>query len=428
MSKKNWYSSESWYAPLYREKPAKKDRGSKRPRLSFGWRLGIGLALVLGLIVLSSVLFSGAEPEIGFDGSFVYDNGFVYEGELPDDWQEYFESYYGEVEGPVYQYNLERVTEPVDYVLEFEKPGKELSLQELYEKCYRPIVSIMGYVDGVEGYAWGSGFIVSEYGLVITNSHIVEGCDYVVVKLHDDSSYEAKLVGGDSTCDIALLKIEATGLPAVEFGDSGKLKVGDKVAAIGNPLGENFRMTFTDGIVSALERGMDYNGSKMNLIQTNTAMNKGSSGGALFNIYGQVVGITNMKMTSSFSTVEGIAFAIPSATIRSVVHDLVEYGEVRGRPSIGITVGPIAPDAAEHYGIPGGLYISAVSEGSDAKAKGIREGDIITAVNGNPARTNDDVLDVKNSLIVGDSINFTIWRDGESFDVDVILVDTNDIY
>ncbi len=422
MSKKNWYSSGGWYEPLYTPPVPRKSRGQKRRRLSFGWRLGIGLGLVVGLIILSSLLFSGADTEN--PGDFI-----IGSDEMPENWQDYFDEYYTEVEGLEAEIYLEKAASVPEFELEFAKPAEaELTLQQLYENCASSTVSIMGYVDGEEGYYWGSGIIISADGLILTNTHVISECDSALVKLYDDSEYDAKLVGADTASDIAVLKIEAKGLPAAQFGESAGLQVGDKVAAIGNPLGETFRMTLTDGIISAIERGIDYNGHSMNLIQTNTAINEGNSGGALYNMYGQVIGVTNMKMMSTFSSIEGIGFAIPSATVKMVVNSLIDFGEVRGRPSIGITVGPVTEYAADHYGIPNGLYVTDVSKGSDAESKGIMAGDIVTAVNGEPVETTDDILAVKSSLIVGDSISFTIWRNGESFDVDVILVDTNDIY
>jgi len=422
MSNNNWYSADSWYAPLYNQQPAKAPRGANRRRLSFGWRLGIGLALVIGLIVLSSLLFSGQEAEPG--------DAFLYGGEMPEDWQDYFDAYYAdEPAGTQAVINLEKASNVPAFELELNKPGDaELTLQQLYEKCAPSTVSIMGYVDGQDGFYWGSGVVLSADGLILTNTHVIEGCDSVTVTLYDDTVYDAKLVGADTTSDIALLKIEARGLRAAEFGESADLAVGDKVAAIGNPLGETFRMTLTDGIISAIERGINYNGHSMNLIQTNTAINEGNSGGALYNMYGQVIGITNMKMMSTYSSIEGIGFAIPSSTVKSVSDALVKFGEVRGRTSIGITVGPVPENAAEHYELPIGLYVSAVSEGSDAKTKGIQVGDIITACNGEPVDENEDIISVKNTLSVGDSMSFTVWRDGETLDVDIVLVDTNDIY
>ena len=184
----------------------------------------------------------------------------------------------------------------------------------------------------------------------------------------------------------------------------------------------------TNGIISAIDRGLNYNGRTMSLLQTNTAINQGNSGGALFNMYGQVVGITNMKMMSYYSSIEGIGFAIPSTTVKTVVDSLAANGEVRGRPSIGITVGAIPEDVSGHYDIPAGLYVSGVQENSDAQAKGVQVGDILTAVNGTPVSTTEEVSQIKDSMQVGDSMVLSLWRDGESLEVDIELMDTNDLY
>ena len=166
----------------------------------------------------------------------------------------------------------------------------------------------------------------------------------------------------------------------------------------------------------------------MSLLQTNTAINQGNSGGALFNMYGQVVGITNMKMMSYYSSIEGIGFAIPSTTVKTVVDSLAANGEVRGRPAIGITVGAVPDDVSDHYELPAGLYISAVQEGSDAEAKGVRAGDILTAVNGVKVYITEDVAAVKNDLNVGDTMTLSIWRQGETLEIEISLMDTNDLY
>ena len=298
----------------------------------------------------------------------------------------------------------------------------------LYERCADSIVAITGTVEDESGYYWGTGIIASPDGLIVTNAHIIDGCDSAKVTLYNDESFEAKLVGVDAISDLALLKIDAEELPAATFGDISSIAVGDQVAAIGNPLGEDFRSTLTNGIISAIDRGLNYNGRTMSLLQTNTAINQGNSGGALFNMYGQVVGITNMKMMSYYSSIEGIGFAIPSSTVKSVVDSLAANGEVRGRPSIGITVGAIPEDVSGHYDIPAGLYVSDVQENSDAQAKGVQVGDILTAVNGTPVSTTEEVSAIKDSLKVGDSMVLSLWREGEMLEVEIELMDTNDLY
>ena len=420
-------NGESWYAPLKREEaaPAKE---KKKKRLPVGWRIALGALLLFGLIAGSSMLFSNAGSETGGG-----DGGSIQipapGDQMPENPKDFFENYYTAPGGGKAEYHLAKEEEQFDFQIEL-IPAKdgEKSLQEIYADCADSIVAITGYVDGKTGYYWGTGIVMSADGLILTNAHVVEKCDRATVTVSDNTSYEARLVGADAASDVAVLKIDAEGLKPAVFGDSNALSVGEKVAAIGNPLGEDLRATLTDGIISAIGRGVNYNGNSMNLLQTNTAINEGNSGGALFNMFGQVIGVTNMKMMSSYSSIEGIGFAIPSTTVRSVVNSLILYGEVRGRPAVGVTVGAIPENASQQYDLPGGLYVTEVSKGSDAEAKGIVPGDIITAVNGEPAKTTEDIVRVKNALYVGDSITFTIWRNGETFDVEVVLVDFNDIY
>ena len=426
MSNNDWYNDESWYAPLNRQEEKPQPKPEKKKKKVMVRVIG-AVCLALLLLIGTSIAFREPDSEQTGGNSLLPSIG--ENDDMPENWQDFFDSYYESVQTDVAEINIPRAKLPIDYTLELQSAAeKELSLQELYQNCSPSIVAISGYVDGKTGYSWGTGVVLSEDGLILTNTHVIEDCDRATVTLYDDSVYEAKLVGADAISDVAVLKIEATGLPAASFGDSGSLMVGDRVAAIGNPLGETFRMTLTDGIISAIERGINYNGHSMTLLQTNTALNEGNSGGPLFNMYGQVVGVTNMKMMSSYSSIEGIGFAIPSSTVKSVVNALVAEGEVRGRPSVGITIGGIPDNASEHYNIPGGVYVSDVTRGSDAEAKGIQVGDIITAVNGQPVSTVDEVGAIKNQLNVGDSMTFTIWREGETFDVDVVLMDTNDIY
>lgn len=410
---------QDWYAPLEEHTSPESEKKKRKPGKA-SWRIGGAILLVVLLIAASSLIFSGSNQRT--EAPYISGDG------MPDDWNDYLDNYYQVTESKDAEIKLPRAELVPDFKVAISSDrGKELSLQELYDQCSKSIVAIKGYQDGVDGYYWGSGIILSKDGLILTNTHVIENCDTARVTLYDNSSYAATLVGADSTSDIAVLKIDVSGLTPASFGDSAELAIGDKVAAIGNPLGETFRMTLTDGIISAIDRGISYNGHSMTLLQTNTAINEGNSGGALFNMYGQVIGVTNMKMMSSYSSIEGIGFAIPSSTIAAVADSLMQYGEVRGRTAIGITVGAIPENVTSHYDLPTGLYVSAVEEKSDAAAKGIQQGDIITAVNGNPASATSDILTVKNTLSVGDTITFTIWRDGETFDVDVTLVDENDL-
>lgn len=412
MSNTERSSLESWYAPLKREQPQKKRRRRKKT----AWRIAAVLILVLVLILGSSLAFSGSGADSSQSGS------------MPDDWEDYFRNYFEDAQTTTVNTNIPRADLEPGFTIELQEQGEELSLQQLYERCADTIVAITGTVEDESGYYWGTGVIASPDGLIVTNAHIIDGCDSAKVTLYNDESYEAKLVGVDGISDLALLKIDAEGLPAAVFGDVSSIAVGDEVAAIGNPLGEDFRSTLTNGIISAIDRGLNYNGRTMSLLQTNTAINQGNSGGALFNMYGQVVGITNMKMMSYYSSIEGIGFAIPSSTVKSVVDSLAANGEVRGRPSIGITVGAIPEDVSSHYDIPSGLYVSGVQENSDAKLKGVQVGDILTAVNGQEVYTTEDVAAIKDAMAVGDTMTLSLWRDGETIEVEIELMDTNDLY
>ena len=431
----NWYNSQSWYAPLISDETtettdaATAQAGADKKRLTKHTR-GLTPGRITGLIIILLLVIAGTSIAFQHVGaSSVVPSIPTEREEMPGNMEEFFEQYYEAIETDTADVKLPVVEKrPANRVEVSPNPGEELSLQQIYERCAPAIVSISGYEGESIGYNWGSGIVIQENGIILTNTHVIEECDRAVVTFDDGSEYDAELIGADVISDIALLKIDAHDLITVSLGDSNMMKVGDRVAAIGNPLGEDFRNTLTDGIISAIERGMNYQGRSMTLLQTNTAINEGNSGGALFNLYGQVVGITNMKMMSSYSSIEGIGFAIPSTTACAVVNALLSDGEVRGRPAIGITVGAIPTNAKEKYELPDGLYVSDVSDGSDAKEQGIQPGDIITAVNGKAVQTTDDITAIKNELQVGDTMIFNIWRDGEILMITITLVDTNDIY
>ena len=467
----NWYDTDSWYAPLeQKQAPAEPFQAeapvtparSRKKRLWFSLTAFLLVAaLVLGLC-LPAMLHKdqrAAASQAPFtenpfqqsperDGSPApteqpgEDKGFNHSAdgaekpdtedgdeEFPEQWSDFFENYYQETDSSSAVVNIERTEGNDTFAIRLQEAGKtELSLQVLYDKCAPSIVAISGYTKGVQGYNWGTGVVLTADGLILTNTHVIDACDRATVTLFNDQEYEAKLVGFDTFSDLAVLKIDAKGLKPAEFGDSSSLRVGDPVAAIGNPLGDTFRCTLTDGIISAISRDISYKGRTMTLLQTNTALNEGNSGGALFNMYGQVVGITNMKMMSSYSSIEGIGFAIPSVTVREVVSGLVRFGEFRGRPSIGITVGAIPEEAESRYQLPKGLYITDVQKNSDAWVKGVRPGDILMEVNHIQVLTTADVSEIKNQFSVGDSLHFTIWRNGETLEFDVLLMDNNDLY
>lgn len=438
-----------WYIRDELESPVS-EKGRTKRSLRVWRTVGI-IATVLVLIVGSSVAFGrlseNNETENYYDNGFSVNNGnedfsfaipwgngddpFKFEEDMPDSFKDFFEGYYTEDDSTklTSDVNIPREDDPGNYEVELVEPQNEkLTLTQLYEKCVPSVVAIYGTVNGESSFYYGTGIVLTENGLILTNTHVIEGCDAASVKLFDDSEYEAKLVGADAISDLAVLKIEAEGLIPAQFGISDDLKVGEDVAAIGNPLGEEFRQTLTNGIISAIGRGISYKGRSMTLIQTNTALNNGNSGGALFNMYGQVIGVTNMKMMSSFSSIEGIGFAIPSKTVQEIVNTLMKYGKVVGRPSLGMTVGSIPESAMEKYGMPDGAYVAGLQPNSDAAKVGVEVGDVIIEVNGIKVTTADEINEIKNNFKIDDTMHFKIWREGKTLEFDIRLMDTNDIY
>ena len=253
----------------------------------------------------------------------------------------------------------------------------------------------------------GSGVIITSDGYIATNNHVVEGASKITVTTADSKSYTAKLVGRDEQTDIAVLKIEATGLKNATLGKSSSLEVGDEVVAIGNPLGE-LSGTVTNGIVSALNREVTIENETMSLIQTNASINAGNSGGGLFDKNGLLVGVVNAK--ASGENVEGLGFAIPIDTAKEVIEQIMDYGYVKGRVTSGLTLIDILDkQTAMQYGVNElGVYIYSVEEGSNAEKAGLKSGYIITAVNDTKVESASVFKAVINKLEVGDTIKVTV--------------------
>ena len=299
-----------------------------------------------------------------------------------------------------------------------------LCLQDIYSSVIDSVVSISSMTSS--GTSSGTGIIMSSDGYVITNHHVITGALVISVLTNDNQEYEAALVGSDEMSDLAVLKIDARGLQAAEFGDSSKLRVGDSVVAIGDPLGVQLRGTMTNGIISAINRDLTVGDRTMTLIQTNAALNNGNSGGPLINCYGQVIGINTVKMSSYYTataSVEGLGFAIPISVAKPIIDELIENGYVAGRPAIGISGDSLPSYYRTYYRLPDGVYVTSVNEGSDAKAKGIREGDIVTAINGERISSIDELNTVKNQYAAGDEVTLTVYRSGTYYEVTVTLVD-----
>ena len=299
-----------------------------------------------------------------------------------------------------------------------------LSLQDIYSTVIDSVVSISSMTSS--GTSSGTGIIMSPDGYVITNHHVITGALVISVLTNDNQEFEAALVGSDEMSDLAVLKIDARGLQAAEFGDSSKLRVGDSVVAIGDPLGVQLRGTMTNGIISAINRDLTVGDRTMTLIQTNAALNNGNSGGPLINCYGQVIGINTVKMSSYYTataSVEGLGFAIPISVAKPIIDELIENGYVAGRPAIGISGDSLPSYYRTYYRLPDGVYVTSVNEGSDAKAKGIREGDIVTAINGEKICSIDELNTVKNQYAAGDEVTLTVYRSGTYYEVTVTLID-----
>ena len=269
--------------------------------------------------------------------------------------------------------------------------------------------------------ASGSGFILTADGYVLTNYHVIESSSSISVTLYDGKSYDATLIGYDESSDIAVLKIDAEGLTPVVLGDSDNLNVGDSVVAIGNPLGE-LTFSLTSGAVSALNREITLSNSvTMNLIQTDCAINSGNSGGALFNLYGEVIGITNAKYSGSGSgaSIDNIGFAIPINHVRGIVESIIENGYV-AKPYIGVNVSDVSEETMG-YGLPAGAAVKAVSEDSPAEKAGLQINDIITAVNGKEISGRTGLSEAVSAASVGDTLTLTVYRQGKTISVNVTV-------
>ena len=295
-----------------------------------------------------------------------------------------------------------------------------LSLQEIYDKNISSVVSIV-----CASGSTGTGVVLSTDGYIVTNCHVVENARAITVLLTDLQQYEARLVGADSVSDLAVLRIEADGLIPAEFGDSAVLRVGDSVAAIGDPLGVEFRGTMTNGIVSAINRDVTTGGRTLTLIQTNAALNSGNSGGPLINCYGQVVGINTLKIGAftDAAGVEGLGFAIPSTTVREIANQLIAQGYVSGRPSLGLTGEAVSTFDQYYFRLPAGLYINAVEAGSPAAQLGIESGDILVRINDTAVTSANDLETALYDFQVGDTVTIVIARNGSYYQLEVPLIE-----
>ena len=269
--------------------------------------------------------------------------------------------------------------------------------------------------------ASGSGFIISEDGYILTNFHVVEGSSSISVSTYAGDSYDAKLIGYDESNDIAVLKIEAEELSPVVLGDSDNLNVGDSVVAIGNPLGE-LTFSLTSGAISAKGREVTFSGGiTMTLLQTDCAINSGNSGGALFNLYGEVIGVTNAKYSSSGSgaSIDNIGFAIPINSIRQIVETIIEKGYVT-KPYLGVSVSDVS-ESYQIYGLPAGAAVQSVATGSPAQEAGLKQGDIITKAGDKEITCASDLTAMVAQAQTGESLTLTVYRRGQTITLTAVV-------
>ena len=331
---------------------------------------------------------------------------------------------------PVQEEETVQTSTQPDYTHTAASSSGDLTAAQVYSENVNAVVGITseGTTTNVFGQtsavaSSGSGFIISTDGYIVTNYHVVQGATTLTVTLYNGEEYDATVVGYEASNDVALLKIDATDLTAVTVGDSDALQVGDQVLAIGNPLGE-LTFTMTGGYISALDREINTDGTPLNMMQTDVAINSGNSGGPLFDMNGQVVGITTAKYsgsTSSGTSIEGIGFAIPINDVMKIVNDLKEYGYVKDRAYLGIGAKDLDQSTAQTYSLPMGVYVASVEEGSCAEKAGVQAGDIITGIGSYQVESYTDLAASLKKFSAGDSTTLSLYRAGAELSVEITL-------
>jgi len=307
--------------------------------------------------------------------------------------------------------------------------GDSLSVNDIIEKNADAVVEIV--VSGTSQNMWGqlqltegagSGVIVKDNGYIATNYHVIQGARKVQVTLHNGDSYPAQIVGSDAENDIAVIKIDAKDLTTATIGDSSLVKVGDLAVAIGNPLGQ-LGGTATSGIISALDRTLNVEGTTLTLMQTDAAINGGNSGGGLFNVKGELIGIVESK--ASAVGVEGLAFALPINSVSGIINDMIENGgsgqTSKATPAVGIVISDVSEENAQYYGLESaGVYIAQVT-GENAQAAGFQEEDRIVSFNGTEIKSGTDFISLVRKCKVGDTVTIVVSRKGQQIEIKTVL-------
>ena len=305
-----------------------------------------------------------------------------------------------------------------------EPAREEMSAADIYEQSVNAVVGVTTRTTTTNYWGYetpaavaGTGFFISGDGYILTNYHLVENPESITITCYNGDTYDAELIGYDSSDDMAVLKVDADDLPYLTLDSAGDLRVGDDVVAIGNPLGE-LTFSLTHGMVSALDREVTMSsGTRMTLIQTDCAINNGNSGGPLLNMYGEVVGITNGKYTGS--AIDNVGFAVPISDIASSVRSIIDNGYI-AKPYIGVTVSDVGEEALS-YGLPKGAAIKDVVDDGPADKAGIKTNDIVTAINGTEITGRQEIVRMVGAAQPGDTLTLTVYRQGESIDIDVLV-------
>lgn len=307
--------------------------------------------------------------------------------------------------------------------------GSEMTVGEIIDMNADAVVEIV--VSGTAQNIWGqleltqgagSGVIVKDDGYIATNYHVIQGAQKVQVTLHNGESYPAQIIGSDSENDIAVIKIDAKDLSTAKIGDSSTCHVGDLAVAIGNPLGQ-LGGTATSGIISALDRTLNVEGTTLTLIQTDAAINGGNSGGGLFNSKGELIGIVESK--ASAVGVEGLAFALPINSVSEIINDLIENGgsnrTAKSTPAVGVVISDVSEENAQYYGLESaGVYIAQVT-GQNAQKAGFQEEDRIVSFNGTEIKTSSDFISLVRKCKVGDTVTVVVSRGGQQIEIKTVL-------
>lgn len=401
-----WQSADQYQDKGNAKKRARKE---KKKKTSGGFGAGKAVAIALccsllgGVIGAGGVLFGGRYLGLG-SGNGADGGTVILQGQRPV--------------SPISVANIDT--------------SKEMTEAEVYAMNVNSTVGITTSITtnywGIQSTsaASGSGFILTEDGYIITNQHVIDSSNTITVTTFDGTAYDAELVGYDTSNDIAVLKIDATGLTPVILGDSDSVNVGDKVVAIGNPLGE-LTFSLVGGFISALDRSVTFSsGATMDLMQVSCAINAGNSGGPLFNMYGEVIGITNAKYSNngdaSEASIENIGFAIPVSHVRSIIESIITKGYIT-KPYIGVTITNVSSDL-QAYGVPQGAMVKEVTEDGPADKAGIQANDIITQIDDTEIADSSGLVDYVGKCAEGDKIVLKVYRQGETVEITVTVEET----